>query len=177
MIPPVPGMSWCGGAQSTVPSMCRHPYLYGPSRQLNAEGVERRCLTAGQAQARDFSHGWLTPCISFGEPAWFVKKYLKKGTPVVVHGRIQTGGYTNRDGVKIHTIEVVAEDHDFAGRKNAGASKTAPPREEISSVHGSSTDAAAQSPGREGSGCSDTYGVPYRSTDLPEDEDDVLPFS
>ena len=127
---------------------------------------------AGDSGSADF-----IPCIAFGEPAGFVEKYLKKGTPVVVHGRIQTGGYTNRDGVKIHTIEVVAEDHDFAGRKNAGASKTAPPREEISSVHGSSTDAAAQSPGREGSGCSDTYGVPYGSTDLPEDEDDVLPFS
>ena len=46
--PPVPGMTWCGGAQSAVPIMCRHPYLYGLSDQPNAVGVVRRRLPQGR---------------------------------------------------------------------------------------------------------------------------------
>lgn len=117
------------------------------------------------------------PCIAFGESAEFVKKYLKKGTAIVVHGRIQTGSYTNKDGVRIHTNEVVADDHDFAGRKNAGTSNASPTHEEKDSVQGSSPDAAAQASSQESSGNSEPADVPDGFTDLPEDEDDVLPFS
>jgi single-strand DNA-binding protein len=144
-------------------SMCIARYTLAVDRRFSRNNND--------GQTADF-----ISCVAFGRSGEFAEKYLHKGTKIAVSGRIQTGSYTNRDGVKIHTTEVVAEAHDFAGRKNAGMSKTAPPREKISSVHGSSTDAAAQAPGREASGCSDTCGVPYGSTDLPEDEDDVLPF-
>lgn len=59
------------------------------------------------------------PCVCFGKQAEFVEKYLIKGTKMAVTGRIQTGSYTNRDGVKVYTTEVVVEDQEFAESKNA----------------------------------------------------------
>ena len=59
------------------------------------------------------------PCICFGKSAEFVEKYLRKGTKMAVTGRIQTGSYTNRDGVKVYTTEVVVEEQEFAESKNA----------------------------------------------------------
>ena len=59
------------------------------------------------------------PCVVFGRGAEFAEKYLKKGTKIAVKGRIQTGSYTNRDGVKVFTTEVVVEDQEFAESKNS----------------------------------------------------------
>ena len=51
----------------------------------------------------------------------FAEKYFRKGTKVLVTGRIQTGSYTNRDGVKVYTTDVVVEDQEFAESKNSGS--------------------------------------------------------
>ena len=104
-------------------------------------------------------------------------KYLKKGTSVVVHGRIQTGSYTNKDGIKVHTIEVLAEGHDFAGRKNTGMTNVEPPKEENGIGQGSSLDTDALISGHKDSESKSPDSIPDGFTDLPEDEDDVLPFN
>ena len=54
----------------------------------------------------------------------FAEKYLKQGTKIVISGRIQTGSYTNRDGVKVYTTDVVVEEQDFAESKAAASSYT-----------------------------------------------------
>ncbi|MCR5278969.1 MAG: single-stranded DNA-binding protein [Lachnospiraceae bacterium] len=59
--------------------------------------------------------------VAFGKSGEFAEKYLHKGTKLVVSGRIQTGSYTNKDGVKVYTTEVVAEDQEFAESKNSGS--------------------------------------------------------
>ena len=56
--------------------------------------------------------------VVFGKGAEFAEKYLKKGIKVVVTGRIQTGSYTNKDGVKVYTTDVIAEDQEFCEPKN-----------------------------------------------------------
>lgn len=56
--------------------------------------------------------------VVFGKGAEFAEKYLKKGTKVVVTGRIQTGSYTNKDGHKVYTTDVIAEDQEFAESKS-----------------------------------------------------------
>ncbi len=61
------------------------------------------------------------PCVAFGKTAEFTERYLKKGTKMAVTGRIQTGSYTNKDGVKVYTTEVVVEDQEFAESKNASS--------------------------------------------------------
>ena len=53
------------------------------------------------------------PCIAFGKTAEFAEKYLAKGMRVAIEGRIQTGSYTNRDGQKVYTTDVVVERQEF----------------------------------------------------------------
>ena len=60
-------------------------------------------------------------CVAFGKAGEFAEKYLKKGTKMLVSGRIQTGSYTNKEGVKVYTTEVVVEDQEFAESKNASS--------------------------------------------------------
>lgn len=63
----------------------------------------------------------------FGKMAEFAEKYLHKGTKIALVGRLQTGSYTNKDGVKVYTTEVVVESQEFAESKNTqGESGNAP---------------------------------------------------
>ena len=78
--------------------------------------VDRRFKRDGEPDA-DFIN-----CVAFGKSGEFAEKYLKKGTKVAVVGRIQTGSYTNKDGQKVYTTDVVVEEHEFAESKNSGSS-------------------------------------------------------
>ena len=76
----------------------------------------RRGRNSDNEQSADF-----ISCVAFGRSGEFAEKYLHQGTKIVVTGRIQTGSYTNRDGVKVYTTEVVIEEQDFAESKAAAA--------------------------------------------------------
>ncbi len=56
-------------------------------------------------------------CVSFGKTAEFAEKYFHQGSKIAVEGRIQTGSYTNKDGQKVYTTEVVVENTEFAESK------------------------------------------------------------
>ena len=56
-------------------------------------------------------------CLAFGKFAEIAEKYFKQGTKITIRGRIQTGSYTNRDGQKVYTTDVVVEDQEFAESK------------------------------------------------------------
>ena len=58
-------------------------------------------------------------CVAFGRNAEFAEKYLRQGTKIVLTGRIQTGSYTNRDGQKVYTTDIVVEEQEFAESKSA----------------------------------------------------------
>lgn len=58
-------------------------------------------------------------CVVFGKGGEFAEKYLKKGTKIAVSGRIQTGSYTNKEGRKVYTTEVVVEEQEFAESKGS----------------------------------------------------------
>ena len=60
-------------------------------------------------------------CVAFGRSAEFAEKYFRQGLKVIVTGRIQTGSYTNKDGQRVYTTDVVAENVEFAESKNASA--------------------------------------------------------
>lgn len=77
--------------------------------------VDRRARKDGEASADFIS------CVAFGKSAEFAEKYLHKGTKLVITGRIQTGSYTNKDGQKVYTTDVVVEDQEFAESKAAAA--------------------------------------------------------
>ena len=78
--------------------------------------VDRRFNRNGDEGSADF-----IGCVAFGKAGEFAEKYVRKGTKVLVTGRIQTGSYTNRDGVKVYTTDVVVEDQEFAESKNSNA--------------------------------------------------------
>lgn len=61
-------------------------------------------------------------CVAFGKAGEFAEKYLKKGTKIAVVGRIQTGSYTNKDGQKVYTTEIMIEEQEFAESKAASGS-------------------------------------------------------
>lgn len=113
--------------------------------------VDRRFAREGD-QTADF-----IPCVSFGKSAEFAGKYFTKRMRVSVRGRIQTGSYTNRDGQKVYTTDVVVEDQEFAqSRGEAGEARQEAPQEQ------------------------ETRREPFTATDefmkIPEGIDEELPF-
>ena len=83
------------------------------------QAVDRRFKKDGEPEADFIS------CCCFGKVAEHFEKYYRKGMRTIVSGRIQTGSYTNKDGVKVYTTDVIVEDQEFAESKAAaGASST-----------------------------------------------------
>lgn len=78
--------------------------------------VDRRFKKDGE-QSADF-----ISCVCFGKSAEFAEKYFRQGLKITISGRIQTGSYTNKDGVKVYTTDVYVEDQEFAESKNASGS-------------------------------------------------------
>ena len=79
----------------------------------------RRSQDGDQGQTADFIN-----IVAFDRAGEFAEKYFRQGMRVLVSGRIQTGSYTNRDGVKVYTTEVVVEEQEFAESKNASSANT-----------------------------------------------------
>ena len=86
------------------------------------DGVEKKVARyrlavdrVGKGQDADF-----IPCVVFGKGAEFVEKYLKKGSKVIVSGRIQSSSYTDKDGNKVFSVEVNVDKHEFAESKRDG---------------------------------------------------------
>ncbi len=77
--------------------------------------VDRRFNRNNQdGQTADFIN-----CVAFGRNGEFAEKYLRKGTKILAEGRIQTGSYTNKDGVKVYTTDIVVENQEFAESKGS----------------------------------------------------------
>lgn len=77
--------------------------------------VDRRFKKPGEADA-DFLN-----CVAFGKTAEHAEKYYKQGLKVLITGRIQTGSYTNKEGQKVYTTDIVVEESEFAESKNASS--------------------------------------------------------
>ncbi len=111
--------------------------------------VDRRFKRDGEQNA-DF-----IGCVAFGRSVEFAEKYLRQGTKIVLTGRIQTGSYTNHDGQKVYTMDIVVEELEFAESKSAA-----------------------------GNGGQNNYSRPSAATsdadgfmNIPDGIDDELPFS
>lgn len=76
--------------------------------------VDRRGRKEDGQQTADY-----ISCVAFGKNGEFAEKYLKQGMKMAITGRIQTGSYTNRDGQKVYTTDVVVEEQEFAESKKA----------------------------------------------------------
>lgn len=123
--------------------------------------VDRRFKRDGEATA-DFIN-----CVSFGRTAEFAERYFHKGIRITICGRIQTGSYTNREGQKVYTTEVVVEEQEFAESKAA------------SQGYAASANAGASAP--QSMPMADMPTPSAASADgfmnIPDGIDDELPFS
>lgn len=91
------------------------------SQGENAMAVARYTLAVERSFKRDGEQtADFIGCIAFGKSGEFAEKYLRKGTKIAISGRIQTGSYTNKDGQKVYTTDVVVEQQEFAESKAAG---------------------------------------------------------
>ena len=81
--------------------------------------VDRRFKQDGQPTADFLS------CVAFGKTAEFIEKYFHKGDPIGVSGRIQTGSFTNNDGQKVYTVDIVVEQAEFSLSKPGAPSAPA----------------------------------------------------
>ncbi len=99
-----------------------------------AMAIARYTLAVDRRGRRDSGDGQQTAdfisCVAFRQQAEFAEKYLRKGMKIAISGRIQTGNYTNRDGQKVYTTDVVVEEHEFCESKNAGSSSGSSPVQE-----------------------------------------------
>lgn len=105
-----------------VARLCRDPevrYSQGDNASAVARfsvAANRRFKNAEGGYDADFIN-----CVAFGKTAEFIENYFKKGMAIGITGRIQTGNYTNKDGVKVYTTDVVAEEVEFVESKNSNA--------------------------------------------------------
>lgn len=118
------------------------------SQGENGTAVARYTIAVDRRMSRDNEADFI-PCVCFGKTAEFVEKYLHKGTKIAIVGRLQTGSYTNKEGTRIFTTDVVVEEHEFAESKNTA-------------VNNSSNSNAAASDG---------------FMNIPEGIDEKLPFN
>lgn len=141
--------------------------------------VQRRFKREGE-QDTDF-----ISCVAFGKTAEFAEKYFRQGTKILITGRIQTGSYTNRDGQKVYTTDVVIEDQEFAESKSVSDANSTKQRNE-GNQYGENRQASgsgyrsSNSQGQHGRGQS--YEQQSFTTDkngfmhIPDGIDDDLPF-
>ena len=115
--------------------------------------VDRRFNRNNDDQSADF-----IGCVAFGRAGEFAEKYFRKGTKIAVTGRIQTGSYTNKDGVRVYTTDVVVEEQEFAESKKSSAG-----------AEGDYTGGSRRAP--EPSGAGDGF------MNIPDGIDEELPFN
>lgn len=118
--------------------------------------VDRRRAASNDGQSADFIN-----CVAFGKTGEFAEKYFRKGTKILITGRIQTGSYTNQEGKRIYTTEVIVEDQEFTESKRASEEAAA------SAPAPSAPQPAAAAP---------TDAMPMPEP-LPFAEDEEIPFN
>lgn len=88
------------------------------SQGENSVAIARFTLAVDRRIKKEGDNADFITCIAFGKSAEFFEKYVKQGTKMAIVGRIQTGSYTNKDGQKVYTTDVVVEESEFAESKN-----------------------------------------------------------
>lgn len=138
--------------------------------------VDRRRRTDQNEQQADF-----ISCVAFGKGGEFAEKYLKKGTKIVVSGRIQTGSYENKGGQRVYTTDVVVEDQEFAESKKDNSGRDAMDDQNAAQYAQHSTGSSAAAGGamgyNNGSSGSGQRGQYTGFMNIPDGIDEELPFN
>ena len=133
------------------------------SQGEQATAVARYTLAVDRRGRNQENSADFIQCVAFGKAAEFAERYLHKGTKIVLTGRIQTGSYTNKDGQRVYTTDIVAEDQEFAESKASSDSYAAAhPRTEAAPAMSMPSPSAASADG---------------FMNIPDGIDEELPFN
>lgn len=88
----------------------------------NSTAVARYSLAVDRPGAKDGQPtADFISCVAFGKNAEFAEKYLQKGQKIAIEGKIQTGSYTNKEGAKVYTTDILVERHEFCESKGSSS--------------------------------------------------------
>lgn len=90
----------------------------------NSIAIARYTLAVDRKYNREEQSADFLNCVAFGKAAEFTEKYLHKGTKIAITGHIQTGSYTNKDGVKVYTTDIIIEEQEFAESKKESSAES-----------------------------------------------------
>lgn len=139
----------------------------------NPFAVARYTLAVDRPKRQDGEQGTdFISCVAFRGRAEFAEKYLKQGMKITIRGHIQTGSYTNRDGNKVYTTDVVVDEHDFCESRNASQGYSNTPAyngQQNYRNQGNYGNPAQRNTNRQGNGQSGTYSDPraYQNQSVP----------
>lgn len=120
--------------------LTRDPEVRHTTTQSGEDLAIARYTLAIDRRGKDAGADFI-PCVAFGKNGEFAEKYLRQGTKIAVIGRIQTGSYTNKDGQKVYTTEVVIEEQEFAeSKKLAEEAQPTAPSEGFMDVPGNASE-------------------------------------
>lgn len=85
--------------------------------------INRRFYREGETNVDFFN------CTAFGKQAEFVEKYFRQGSRMLLVGRIQNDNYTNKNGEKVYSVQIMADEIEFAERKQAGGNNNSEPEQ------------------------------------------------
>lgn len=149
--------------------LTREPDVRYSQNSDGSMAVARYTLAVDRRRARTNSDGAeqtadFISCVAFRKTAEFIEKYFRQGTRMVISGRIQTGSYTNRDGQKVYTTDVVVEEVEFAESKAS---------QERSGASAGMPTTAGTTPGGAAGLTTDKDGF----MNIPDGIDEELPFN
>ena len=144
---------------SGSPSLCVAKYFLAVTRRFKRDGEP----------TADF-----IPCTAFGSTGEFAEKYLRQGKKIIVIGRMSSSSYTNRDGKRVYTMEVIVEDQEFAESKRAEESYSSSGNYSRNQGNGNNGSGNPLDQGN-GSGGGNTY-TPDGFMNIPDGIDEELPF-
>lgn len=93
------------------------------SQSNNPLAIARYTLAVARKVKTNDTEADFINCIAFGKSAEFVEKYFRQGQRVLIEGRLQTGSYTNKEGQKVYTTDIIVETQEFADGKNGDTAK------------------------------------------------------
>ena len=128
--------------------------------------VDRRQKNEDGSRTADF-----ISCVALGKNGEFAEKHLKKGTKIVVSGRIQTGNYTGKDGNKVYTTDVIVEEHEFAESRKDNSARDAMDDEMAAGYAAKTQQGSAESAAKTQQSAIDGF------MQLPGGIDEELPFA
>ena len=92
------------------------------SQSNNPLAIARYTLAVARKVKTNDTEADFINCIAFGKSAEFVEKYFRQGQRVLIEGRLQTGSYTNKEGQKVYTTDIIVDSQEFADSKGASDS-------------------------------------------------------